>query len=98
MCLHFSKFIQKGWYYLDDACHNDGINKNHCVFITKYSFITAISDDEKDFSTVITNQTNEDLEYDFEIENLRKTIQKLMCGFQLAQKNQITKIGKRIIL
>lgn len=77
MCLHFSKFIQKGWYYLDEACYNDGINKNHCVFDTKYSFITAISDDEKDFSTVITNQTNEDLEYDFEIEKLMKNHKKV---------------------
>ena len=47
------------------------------MFDTKYSFITAISDDEKDFSTVITNQTNEDLEYDFEIEKLMKNHKKI---------------------
>lgn len=74
MQLHFSKLIKKGWGFIDKASHCDGKvgGDGHCLVDTKYSYLTAASFDADDFSTVITNNTNKPITYDFEIKGFGK--------------------------
>ncbi len=79
MALHFSRFIHKGWCFLDDACACDGETggDGHALINTKYSYLTAINPDTKDFSQIIVNSTDKPIEYTFDIENANLNGRKL---------------------
>ncbi len=74
MSLHFSQFIRKGWAIIGDACHGDGTagGDGHAIVDAAYSFLTAADPDTGDYSTVITNTTNQPITYTFTVKNLDK--------------------------
>lgn len=65
MALHFSKFIKKGWIFIDGACYCDGEKggDGHALVNTVNSFLTAADPETGDHSTVIVNSTRTPLEY-----------------------------------
>ena len=75
MQLHFSQFIKRGWAFVDDACFNDGKigGDGHALVDAVYSFVTATDTKTGDYTTVITNTTEENITYDFTVTNLLKS-------------------------
>ena len=74
MSLHFSQFIKKGWAFVDSACFSDGKagGDGHAIVDAVYSYMTAADIGSGDYSTVITNTTDEPIEYRFRVSNLDK--------------------------
>lgn len=74
MALHFSEFIKKGWAFIDSACHADGQigGDGHCLENSVYSYLTATDTSSGDYSTVITNTTNEPITYKLIVSKLKK--------------------------
>lgn len=74
MSLHFSQFIKKGWAFVDSACFSDGKagGDGHAIVDAVYSYMTAADTDSGDYSTVITNTTDEPIEYTFKVSGLDK--------------------------
>lgn len=74
MSLHFSQFMKKGWTYIDGACHADAKTggDGHALVDSVYSYLTAADPSSGDYSTVITNTTDEPITYDFTVSNLEK--------------------------
>ena len=74
MSLHFSQFMKKGWTYIDDACHADAKigGDGHALVDSVYSYLTAADLSSGDYSTVITNTTDEPITYNFTVSNLEK--------------------------
>lgn len=74
MSLHFSEFIKKGWAFIDSACYSDGKigGDGHCLENSVYSYLTATDASSGDYSTVITNTTNEPITYKFIVSNIAK--------------------------
>lgn len=74
MKLHFSQFIKKGWAFIDGACYGDGKvgGDGHALVDATYSYMTATDIATGDYSTVITNTTNEPIVYNITAENLDK--------------------------
>ena len=68
MSLHFSRFFQKGWSFIDSACYNDSKvgGDGHALVDTVYSFMTACNPETGDYSTVIVNSTDKEITYEFE--------------------------------
>lgn len=65
MTLHFSQFIKKDWSILDDACFGDGkaAGDGHSIADATFSYLTGCNPKTNDWSVVITNTTNEKIEY-----------------------------------
>ena len=74
MQMHFSQFIKKGWAFVDDACYGDGVagGDGHAIVDAVYSYVTATDTATDDYSTVITNTTDDDIVYNFTVTNLDK--------------------------
>ena len=74
MSLHFSQFIKKGWAFVDSACFSDGKagGDGHAIVDAVYSYMTAADIESGDYSTVITNTTDEPIEYTFRVSDLGK--------------------------
>lgn len=74
MSLHFSQFIKKGWAFVEDASYSDGVagGDGHAIVDAVYSYMTATDTETDDYSTVITNTTNEPIVYEFSVKNLDK--------------------------
>ncbi len=74
MKLHFSQFIKKGWAFVDGACYGDGKagGDGHALVDATYSYMTATDTSTDDYSTVITNTTNEPITYTITVKNLKK--------------------------
>lgn len=74
MSLHFSQFMKKGWTYIDGACHADAKigGDGHALVDSVYSYLTAADLSSGDYSTVITNTTDEPITYNFVVSNLEK--------------------------
>lgn len=72
--LHFSQFIKKGWAFVKGACFGDGKvgGDGHAIVDANFSYMTAADIGKGDYSTVITNTTDEDIIYTFNIFNLKK--------------------------
>ncbi len=66
MTLHFSQFIKKDWSILDDACFGDGkaAGDGHSIADATFSYLTGCNPKTNDWSVVITNTTNEKIEYE----------------------------------
>ncbi len=71
MNLHFSRFIEKGWKIIYDACHADGTSggDGHAIVNSRYSYITACND-EGDYSIIAANTTSEPITYEISVSNL----------------------------
>ena len=74
MSLHFSRFIRKGWYFVDSACYCDGKKggDGHALVDTVYSYMTACDPKTGDYSTVIVNSTSEPIDYKIEVNLLKR--------------------------
>lgn len=67
--LHFSQFIPKGWRFIKNACFCDGIagGDGHAMVDAKFSYLTTVSPDFKDYSIVITNTLQQPIKYTFTV-------------------------------
>lgn len=74
MSLHFSRFIKKGWRFVDGACCCDGKKggDGHALVDTVYSYTTACDPKTGDYSTVIVNSTAEPVDYRIEVNLLKR--------------------------
>ncbi len=74
MSLHFSQFLKKGWAIIPSASFADGKpgGDGHAIINSKFCYMTAENPKTGDYSTVITNTTNQSLKYTFKISNLTK--------------------------
>ncbi len=74
MALHFSRFIKKGWSYVDGACFCDGEigGDGHAMVNCTYSYMTVADAVSGDYSIVITNTTNENVTYRVQLKNMKK--------------------------
>lgn len=72
--LHFSRFIEKGWAFIDSACYSDGKpgGDGHAIVDAVYSYMTAADPETGDYSTIITNTTAETMDYTFTVSALDK--------------------------
>lgn len=72
--LHFSRFIQRGWAFIDGACHGDGKpgGDGHAIVDALYSYMTAADPASGDYSLLITNTTDREIRYSIEVTNLPK--------------------------
>ena len=72
--LHFSQFFKKGWAFVKGACAGDGKagGNGHALVDAVFSYMTAADMKSGDYSTVITNTTDEDIFYTFNVSNLKK--------------------------
>lgn len=75
MALHFSRFFDKGWSFIDSACHCDGEKggDGHAIVNTNYSYMTAADLKTGDYSTVIVNSTDKPVTYDFRVSGMKKS-------------------------
>ncbi len=71
MTLHFSLFIKRGWLMLDQASFADGhaAGDGHALGGATYSCLSACNPKTGDWSSVITNTTENPIEYNFELKN-----------------------------
>ena len=74
MSLHFSRFIKKGWAFVDGACYADGVagGDGHAIVNAKYSYITTTDTETDDYTFTVTNTTAEPITYNFTVKNLGK--------------------------
>lgn len=81
MALHFSRFIRKGWSFVDNACYCDGKpgGDGHAITDAVYSYMTAVSPDGSDHTFVAVNTTDKPIEYALDMENLTSASKKLYC-------------------
>ena len=75
MTLHFSRFIRNGWEFIENACYGDGVpgGDGHAIVDSTFNYITCTDPDTGDYSTVIVNNSDKILEYDFELQNMDKS-------------------------
>ena len=76
MTLHFSRFIKRGWLMLDDASYADGhaAGDGHALGGATYSCLSACDPESGDLSSIITNTTENPIEYTFELKNDNKKL------------------------
>lgn len=77
--LHFSRFIKKGWAFVESACFADGKigGDGHAIVDAKHSYITLCDENKNDYSIVMTNTTAENILCEFEIKNMKNPHAKL---------------------
>lgn len=70
--LHFSQFIPKGWRFIKNACFCDGVagGDGHAMVDVKFSYLTTVSSDFKDYSIVITNTLQQPIKYIFTVNGI----------------------------
>lgn len=79
MTLHFSRYIKNGWQYIEDACYGDGVpgGDGHAIVDSTFNYITCTDPDTGDYSTVIVNNSEKTLQYDFIVKNTDKADSKV---------------------
>lgn len=75
MLLHFSKFIKKGWRFINNACCCDGVKgeDGHSLVNVEKCFMTATDLDSGDFSTIIINPTSSPISCEISVSSLKKS-------------------------
>lgn len=70
--LHFSQFIPKGWRFIKNACFCDGLvgGDGHAMVDVKFSYLTTVSPDFKDYSIVVTNTLQQPIKYTFTVNGI----------------------------
>lgn len=68
---HFTRFIKNGWRYIDSACFGDG-KENHAVSETTNNYMAVTDTETGDYSIVICNDSAEQRNYTFTLENMDK--------------------------
>lgn len=72
MALHFSRFIQTGWKYVDEACYGDGVagGDGHAIVDSIFNYMTCVNPETEDYSTVLVNNSSETIAYTVYIKSL----------------------------
>lgn len=67
--LHFSQFIKKGWAFVGSACNSDCVTggDGHCLENGHYTYMTCAEPSSGEHSTVITNTTDDPIDYHFTV-------------------------------
>ncbi|MDE7361206.1 MAG: glycosyl hydrolase family 59 [Oscillospiraceae bacterium] len=68
---HFTRFIKNGWRYIDSACFGDG-KESHSISETTNNYMTVSDTETGDYSIVICNDSAEQRNYTFTLENMNK--------------------------
>ena len=68
---HFTHFIKNGWRYIDSACYGDG-KENHSISETTNNYMTVTDTETGDYSIIICNDSDEQRNYTFTLENMSK--------------------------
>lgn len=69
MAMHFSRFAQKGWMYVNGACYGDG-DEDHAIANTTHNFMTLTSPDRSEMSMFFTNESDEVRIYNVQIKDM----------------------------
>ena len=79
MSLHFSRFIKKGWKFIDGACFCDGEKSEdgHALVNVKNCYLTAADPKNDNYSTVIVNPTNSPINCEISVNGLKKSGEKV---------------------
>lgn len=75
MTMHFTRFSEEGWYYIDGACEGDGEKggDGHAIINSTYNYQTIADPKTGDYSIIIANNSSEPLTYTFNVSNLAKS-------------------------
>ncbi|MCH5192933.1 MAG: glycosyl hydrolase family 59 [Oscillospiraceae bacterium] len=68
---HFTHFAKNGWRYIDSACFGDG-KENHSISETTNNYMTVTDTVTGDYSVIICNDSSEQRNYVFALENMKK--------------------------
>jgi len=68
---HFTMFTKNGWRYIDSACYGDG-KEAHAISETTNNYMTVTDTETGDYSIVICNDSEEQRNYTFTLENMEK--------------------------
>ena len=68
---HFTMFIKNGWRYVDSACYGDG-KEAHAISETTNNYMTVTDTETGDYTIVICNDSEEQRNYTFTLENMEK--------------------------
>lgn len=68
---HFTRFIKNDWRYIDSACFGDG-KESHSISETTNNYMTVTDTETGDYSIVICNDSAEQRNYTFTLENMDK--------------------------
>lgn len=68
---HFTRFMKNGWRYIDSACYGDG-KESHAISETTNNYLTATDTETGDYSIVICNDSAEQRNYTFTLQNMTK--------------------------
>lgn len=72
MALHFSRFIETGWQFVEGACYGDGKagGDGHAVVDSTFNYITCVDQTRENCSVVLVNPSAETIRYDIRLSNL----------------------------
>ncbi len=68
---HFTMFIKNGWRYIDSGCYGDG-KEAHSISETTNNYMTVTDTQTGDYSIVICNDSEEQRNYTFTLDNMSK--------------------------
>lgn len=68
---HFTMFMKNGWRYVDSACYGDG-KEAHAISETTNNYMTVTDTETGDYTIVICNDSEEQRNYTFTLENMTK--------------------------
>lgn len=95
--LHFSRFIKKGWRFIDSGCIADGRNggDGHCIVDSTYSCIAAADPVTGDISFAAVNTTEENIVYRVSIPELPGGCERLFV-WETSGEGYLKKAGEII--
>ena len=68
---HFTWFAENGWRYIDSGCYGDG-KEAHAISETTNNYMTVTDTETGDYSVIICNDSEEQRNYTFTLENMTK--------------------------
>lgn len=68
---HFTMFMKNGWGFVDSACYGDG-KESHSISETTNNYMTVTDPETGDYSIVICNDSDEQRNYTFTLEDMAK--------------------------
>ncbi|MBQ8296638.1 MAG: glycosyl hydrolase family 59 [Ruminococcus sp.] len=66
--MHFTRFVRENWHPVQSACYGDG-DENHYIENTTANYMTLMSEDAADFTTILTNDSDATRHYRLTLEN-----------------------------
>ncbi len=78
LAMHFTRFVQPGWRYVDSACTGDG-EEDHAIWNTTHNCMTLTSPDQKHLTMHLTNDSETPRSYLVVLRNLPDLPKMLYC-------------------